>query len=92
MVTVVVGRVGRARVLRQLHRAARDGELTLPGPLRQLLDRVAIAVSCGEVHQGIGASRVLSQDLLDQADAVEKTGQSIDDSSRMLVMTFPVAS
>ena len=72
MMPAVVERLVAARRLRQLDRPADDVGLGPPRALRELLDRVAVAIARGEVHQRVRAGRVAAQQVLDQADALEK--------------------
>ena len=62
-------------------------------PLGELLDRMAVAIARREVHQRVRARtdpprRICSTRLTRS----KNSGQSIDDSSRMLVITLPIAS
>ncbi len=68
----VVRRRGNRRLARHLHRAARDLLLLHARALGELFDGVAIAIACLKIHPGVGASRVLAEDLLDQADPLEE--------------------
>ena len=68
----VAGGLVAARDVRQLDRAADDVGLGPPCALGELLDRVAVAIARREVHQRVRAGRVAAQQLLDEADALEK--------------------
>ena len=60
------------RLGRQFDGAARDALLVRFRPLRELLDRVPVAVAGREVHPRVRSGRVLAQDLFDQADPLEE--------------------
>jgi hypothetical protein len=54
------------------HRLPRDGLLGMIAAGRQLLDGFAVAVAGLEAHPGIDAGRIVAQDPLRLADALEE--------------------
>ena len=60
------------RRARELHGAPGDVGFRLARALRQLLDRVAVPIAGRKVHLRVRAGGILTQDLLDQADALEE--------------------
>jgi hypothetical protein len=67
----------------QLDRATRDDFFGLLRAPCQLLHRVAISIARGEVHSR-RTGGILSEDSFNEADALENSGQSIDDSTQLV--------
>ena len=61
--------VGRSRLLRG---GERRFDLRLAARLRQLLDRLPVAVAAREVHASVDARRIALENLLDEADALHR--------------------
>ncbi len=57
---------------RQLDGMARHGLLGHPAGLRDLLDHVAVAVTTGKIHSGVGLTRIRAQGRFDQAHALDE--------------------
>ena len=75
MLRAVVGAGGALRGLaRALHAAQRDAHLRLAGGVREVFDRLPVAVAAREVHPPVDARGIPLQHLLDQADPLHEAG------------------
>ena len=72
VVTDVGGAFGealaRGRLPRNLDDFQGDAHLSLAARIRELFDRLPLAIAAEKVHASVGAGRVTQQHLLDQAD------------------------
>jgi hypothetical protein len=68
---VVLRRLAQRRA-RKLDREDRDFGLRTPGPLRRLLNRMAVAIAGREIHRGIRIRGIVAQLAFDQADTLEE--------------------
>ena len=74
VVPAVVVRGGEGGLPCAFHRGQRDPALALPVRVRQVLDRLAVAVAAQEVHAAVDAGGIALQDLLHQAHPLEQRG------------------